>query len=95
MIEITNDDVYREVRDAIREALRGDEILLSTVWIEQSKAENRYFAAWLSPSRDRGRNSGTHMVCISPDGKESLLVHGHYDMTPKDAIDDCHTRAGS
>lgn len=100
MSSVSRTPVMQSERDsivaAVREALRGDEVLIAIHPYDTSVRadywEQRYHVAWASEKRRSGeRNAGTHMVCIDSTGK-SMLIGGHYDLTADEAIEDATER---
>ena len=50
--------------------------------------ERMYYVAWVNE-----REAGTHRVCIDSKG-QSMLVHGHYQLSEDEAVLDMLTRVG-
>jgi hypothetical protein len=90
------DEFKERVEAAVKEKLRGDEVVLRIIEKEAISRpdywERVYVVAWQSESRPEGRDCGTHRVCINSKG-DKMLVWGHYDLSREDALQDTTERA--
>lgn len=92
-------ELLGQITQIVRSNLRGDEELVGCQLYEtidrtthgQSYHEEIYCVAWFSPSRNEGRQHGTHRVSFNNLGA-SALCWGRYDMTQQKALADLDRR---
>jgi hypothetical protein len=92
MTRFEMNDYLARVEQAVRDSLRGAQVIALVEWEVDDHRENYweriYYVAW-----QRVDQCGTHRVNINSRG-ESMCSIGHYDMNYADAVRDMLLRSG-